>query len=259
MAITLMILDKHFAAVNQIRSLLSFSLTPVQYVVSWPIHLVDHIQQTFSTHDGLIKENLDLKAQQLLLKAQVQRLMAIESENNQLKALLRSSSQFQGKMAIAQILAVDTDPLIHQIVLDKGSHDNVYIGQPVLDANGIMGQIIQVGPISSRVLLVSDPQCGIPVRNARNGVRAIAVGDGYTGRIRLTNVTHTTDIVVGDKFVTSGLGQNYPEGYPVGQVINVLHDPASAFATIQLEPCAHLDRGRQVLLAWPNKTGADHA
>jgi rod shape-determining protein MreC len=249
-----MVLDKRTTTIEQLRTALSIPLTPLQYLVSWPINLIDQISQMVSTHDSLVKENLDLKANQLLLKAQMQRLMAIESENSQLKALLRSSTQIQGKTEIAQLLAIDVDPFIHQVTLNKGSRDNVYRGQPVLDANGVMGQIIQTGPVTSRVLLIDDPQSGVPVQNTRNGLRAIAMGLGYAGKLHLMNVPQTVDIQPGDLFVTSGAGQNYPEGYPVGQVKSVTRDPALAFANILLETSAHLNQSRQVLLVWPSKS-----
>lgn len=251
LAITLMILDKRVTAISQVRAALSMPLAPLQYAVSWPIQMFDKIRDTMSTHDALVKENLDLKATQLRLKAQVQRLLAIELENNQLKALMRSSSQVQGKILIAQLLAVATDPFTNQVVLDKGSRDNVYVGQPVLDANGVMGQVIQVGPLTSRVLLINDAHSGVPVQIARNGIRAIVVGDAYSGKLRLMNIQQTADVKVGDVLITSGLGEYYPEGYPVGRVNSVVKDPGLQFATITVDPAAHLDRSRGVLLIWP--------
>lgn len=254
LAVALMILDKRVAGTAQLRAVLSMPLAPIQYAVSYPIQLVDKISNIISTHDALIKENLDLKAEQLLLRAQVQRLLAIESENNQLKSLISSSATVQGKVLIAQIMAVDSDPFINQVVLDKGGKDGVFVGQPVLDANGVMGQIIQVGPLTSRILLINDAHSGVPVQNMRNGIRAIAVGDNYSGKLRLVNVPQTADIKPNDTFVTSGLGMNYPEGYPLGKVISVVKDPGLQFTTILVEPSAHLDRSRQVLLVWPSKS-----
>ena len=113
-----------------------------------------------------------------------------------------------------------------------------------------MGQVIQVGPITSRVLLINDPRSGVAVQNVRNGVRAIAMGDSYLNNLKLMYVTKTTDIKVGDLFLTSGLGDRYPEGYPVGRVVSVLREPASQFASISLQSSAHLDSSRQVLLVW---------
>jgi rod shape-determining protein MreC len=251
LAVILMALDKHVAAIIQLRALLSMPLTPLQYIVSWPIELVDKLHAAISTHDALVKENLDLKAEQLRLRAQAQRLLAIELENNQLKSLMHSSTQIQGKVLIAHLLAVASNPFLNQVVLDKGSYDHVFVGQPLLDANGVMGQVIQVNPLTSRVLLINDPHSGIAVQVARNGVRAIAIGDAYAGNLHLLNVPKTTDIRVGDVLITSGLGEHYPEGYPVGQVTAVAKDPGLQFATIAVEPAAHLDRSRGVILVWP--------
>lgn len=253
LSIALMVLDTRVATITHVRSALSFTLMPLQYLVSYPIQLIDKIGNTVSTHDALVKENLDLKAQQLMLKAQVQRLLAIENENNQLKALLSTSKQVQGKVLIAQLMAVDSDPFVHQVVLDKGSSNNVFIGQPVLDANGVMGKIIQVSPVTSRVLLINDPHSGVPVQITRNGFRAIAMGDNYTGKLRLVNIPHTADIRIGDVLVTSGLGDQYPEGYPLGKVISVIKDPGLQFSTITVEASAHIDRAREVLLVWPSR------
>lgn len=245
-----MVMDKRLESFASIRAALSLPLAPFQYIVSWPTQFIDNVKSAISTHDDLVNENLRLKANQLLISAQLQRLMAIESENNYLKSLLQSSKQVKGKTLIAELLAVDFEPFSHQVVINKGTRDNVYVGQPVLDANGVMGQIAQVGPITSRVLLINDPRSGIAVQNARNGMRAVAVGDSYSGKLRLLYVAKTADIKAGDIFLTSGLGDRYPEGYPVGKVLSVSADPANQFALVYLQPSAHLDSSRQVLLIW---------
>lgn len=236
-----------------VRAALSLPVAPFQYLVNWPMKIVDSLKTVISTHDDLVQENLRLKTDQLLLRSQLQRLLAIESENNYLKSLLQSSRQVKGKTLIAELLSVDFQPFVNQVMLNKGTRDGVYLGQPVLDANGVMGQVIQVGPITSRVLLVNDPNSGISVQNARNGVRAIAVGDTYSGKMRLRYVAKTADIQANDIFITSGLGDRYPEGYPVGKVLSVDKDPAHQFATVYLQPSARLDSSRQVLLVWYQK------
>ncbi len=251
-----MVMDKYVPATEQVRTALSLPLAPFQYVVSAPIEWFDKLNYLLSRQDSLRQENMDLKAEQLWLKAQLQRLAAIESENNHLKGLLQSSQQIHGKTMIAQLLAVNSELSFRQIVLDKGLHSGVFLGQPVLDASGVMGQVIQVSPLTSRVLLINDVKSGIAVENARNGVRSIAMGDSYSGRLHLANVPQTADIRPGDRFLTSGLSDRYPPGYPVGQVASVTHDPGLPFMTIILEPSARLDQSRQVLLVWPAKMPA---
>lgn len=253
LAIALMIMDKKLEGFASVRSAMSLPVAPFQYMVSWPARFIDDLKSVISTHDDLVRENLRLKADQLLLRSKLQRLIAIESENNYLKSLLQSSRQVKSKTLIAELLAVASEPFVRQVVLDKGLRDGVYVGQPVLDANGVMGQILQVGAVTSRVILINDPHSGIAVQNARNGMRATAVGDSYSGRLRLMYISKTADIKEGDIFITSGLGDRYPEGYPVGKVISVNKDPVHPFAAIFLQPSAHLDTSRQVLLVWYDK------
>jgi rod shape-determining protein MreC len=248
-----MVLDQRGIGLPQLRSALSIPLSFLQYAVSWPVQSIAKINTMVSSHDALIKENLNLKSEELLLRAQVQRLLALESENKELRALLRSSSEVHGKVLIAQLLAVDSDPFVNQVMLNKGSKDGVFVGQPVLDANGVMGTVIQANPYTSRVLLINDSHSGVPIQNTRNGIRAIAVGDSYSGKVRLINVPHTADIQVGDVLVTSGLGEHFPPGYPVGKVSEVSKDPSLQFATITVQPSAHPDSSQQVLLIWPNQ------
>ncbi len=252
-AIVLMVIDKRLESFAPVRAALSLPVASFQYVVSLPTKWISHFKTTMSTHDDLVKENLQLKADQLLLRSQLQRLTAVESENDYLKTLLNSANRIKSKTVIAELLNVASEPFVNQAVLDKGSRDGVYKGQPILDASGVMGQIIQVGLLTSRMLFINDPQSGIAVENTRNGIRSVAVGDSDSDKLRLRYVPKTVDVKVGDIFVTSGLGDRYPEGYPVGKVVSVINDPADQFTTIYLQPSAHLNSSRQVLLIWYQK------
>lgn len=248
-----MVMDRRLESFASIRAALSFPIAPIQYIINWPTHMLANLKVVISTHDDLVNQNLKLKSEQLLLHSELQRLIAIESENNYLKSLMKSSRQLKSKTLIGELLAVDSEPYVRQVVLGKGTRDGVYVGQPVLDASGVMGQVTQVGLVTSRVILINDPHSGIALQNARNGMRTVGMGDSYTGKIRLMYVPKTADIRSGDLFVTSGLGDQYPEGYPVGTVLSVRNDPAKQFAEVYLQPSAHLDSSRQVLLVWYQK------
>lgn len=248
-SITLMVLDKRSDQFASIRAALSLPVAPIQHIVSWPMHFIDTVKSMLTSHEMLIAENVQLKTDQLLLRAQLQRLLAIESENNYLKALLQSAQRTTAKTMIAEVLAIDTEPFINQIVINKGSKNGIYVNQPVLDAYGVMGQVIQAGPITSRILLINDPHSGVAVQNGRNGMRALAVGS-YSDGLRLLYVPKTADVKPGDIYITSGLGDHYPEGYPVGKVVAVQNDPAHQFARVTLQPSAQLNMSRQVLLVW---------
>ncbi len=251
LAILLMIFDHRTVYFVKVRAMLSIVVTPLQYVVDWPIEFVDWIGTSFTTHQKLLAENTSLRVQQLLLKARLQKLISLEKENNQLRALLASSPHVNGeKVLVAQVLAVDADPFMQQIVIDRGGRNNVYIGQPVLDASGVMGQVVKVGYYTSRVMLLSDTRSAIPVEVARNGIRGVVNGSGVYGRLYLAHIPITTDIKEGDKLVSSGLGLHYPMGYPVGVVTNITHNNTEPFMDIEVTPSALLDRSRLVLLVW---------
>src|SRR5690606_37075770 len=149
-----------------------------------------------------------------------------------------------------EILAVDMDPYRHRFNVNRGRLDGVYVGQALLDANGIVGQIVNVAPMTSEAVLITDADHAVPVIVTRNGLRTIAVGTGDSGRLRLPYLTNSSDIEVGDLLLSSGLGGVFPAGYPVGRVIEVRRRPGQSFADVIAEPAAALDRQREVLLVW---------
>lgn len=155
-------------------------------------------------------------------------------------------------MLIAELLSVDLDPYKRQVVINKGSNDGVYPGQPMVDAQGVMGLITNVSPFSSTALLVTDPNHSLPIQLLRNGLRAIVSGSGSANRFELENIPNNSDIKVGDEFVSSGLGCVFPTGYPAGRIVEINTDPSLPFAHVIAEPAAALDRSREVLLVWPS-------
>jgi rod shape-determining protein MreC len=252
-----MFADHRIATFHAAREKVAIVVSPIQYVVNWPIQFVDNVATDLETHKSLLQENTELKAQLLLLHARVQKMLAIEHENKALSDLLQSSVNAGGKVLQAQILAVSPDPFLHQVVINKGSTSGVFLGQPVLDAFGIMGQVIQVGLVSSRVLLLTDSSSAIPVQDSRSGLRAIAVGDSGLDSLLLKDVTQTSNIKVGDLLITSGLGGRYPYGYPVGEVSKITLPPGAHFLQVLIKPAAHLQRSRLVLLVWPQQSAID--
>lgn len=250
----LMVMDHRQHMSTQIRDSISLLSTPIMYAVNSPFQLFDKMSQGIATHQELITENEKLHAQQLLLMGQVQKLQSLQQENNQLLALLKSPVSTKGeRLLAAQVLALHIEPFIDEIILDKGRNDGAYIGQPVVDANGIMGQIIQTGPWTSRLLLISDPRSAVPVRNNRTGLYGIVVGQGDQQYLVWKNVPVTADVKINDSLVSSGLGGHYPAGYPIGKVISVKHDPDNQFESIIVSPAALINNASNVLLVWPGK------
>ena len=137
-------------------------------------------------------------------------------------------------------------------MIDRGAIQGVYEGQPVIDDKGIVGQIMQVGSTNSRVLLISDVTHAIPVRVARNNIRMIVSGSGSLNDLIIQHVPHSADVKEGDLLLSSGLGNVFPEGYPVARITSIVRDEGRPFAQINAEPVALLDRLKYLLLLWPN-------
>ena len=242
--------DYHYRYLGIVRSSFSLIVSPLQYAVDYPVRVVGWVQSLVSAKKSLIDENMRLRYQQTILEAELQKLLVIQKENSQLKELLLTSSKAEMRAMAAQILAVDTSNARQIVVLNKGKREGVYAGQPVLDAKGVMGQVIDVGPMTSTVLLISDSKSAVPVRNNRTGERAILVGTNSMEQLSLINLPKTSSIHPGDVLVTSGLGRRYPEGYPVGRIVAVNSIPGEDFVKVMVSPVALLNRNRLVLLIW---------
>ena len=257
LSIVLMLLDQRVPAVNAARSYIAAVVTPVQWLADIPASAYLWTDDRLRSRSGLIDENEKLKARNLVLEQKAQRLAIIAAENMRLRELLNSSALVDDKVLIAEIVGIHPDPYVHQVDVNKGSGDGVYMGQAVVDASGLVGQVVEVTPFSSRVLMVTDSTHALPVQVNRNGVRSIAAGIGKIDAMHLVHVPDTADIKEGDLLVSSGLGGRFPTGYPVAKVESVMHDPGRPFAEVIIRPTAALDRMRHVLLVFANKEEAE--
>ena len=252
-----MTLDQRREHLQAVHTALGVIVYPLQFAVDLPSAAGVWVDQTFSGRRVLLEENTSLRAQNLLLQAQLQKLSTLESENIRLRELLGSSYKLDEGVVVAEIMSVDLDPYNHQIVINKGKLQGVHAGQPLLDALGVMGQVIRVGLVTSVAMLITDPSHAIPVQVNRNGLRSIAVGTGSINELQLPHIPNNADILAGDQLITSGFGGRFPPGYPVATVTAVRHDPGESFARVSATPVSHLDQGREVLLVRPIDTPAD--
>jgi len=231
------------------RSVLVDVSAGVYVVANAPRDAWDGLARYFSSRAALRDENQRLRQENLVIKGQTQRLNAVLAENARYRALLNSAQIVENQVMVAEVVAVASDPTRHLLILDKGQGDGVAVGQPLLGAQGLMGQVVAVGEGSSRALLITDVTHAIPVQIARNGIRAIAEGTGDVDQLVVRHIAATTDIRIGDTLVSSGLGGRFPPGYPVAEVTVVDLPPGASFATVSARPLAQLDRGRHVLVA----------
>jgi len=246
-----MSLDHRTDYVNNIRSGLSLVIYPLRYMMNIPSDIFGWGQTTFASRSTLQAQNETLRTQNNILRAQLLKATFTEAENIRLRNLLKSSKRVGERILIAELLSVNLDPYRQQVVINKGlSERDIFMGQPILDADGIMGQVVHVNPITSTAMLITDPSHALPVQLLRNGIRAIAIGKGASGLLELINLPNNTDIKVGDKLVTSGMGCVFPAGYPAAEVIEVNINPSLPFTQVIARPTAKLDRSSEVLLVW---------
>lgn len=252
-SLVLFFLDSRLDYFKPVRSVLSTVVYPIQVTASMPTSLVDWIEDFFQDREQLREKMTVLEASNMLQNIRLQKMQALERENMRLRELLGSSFRLQERVQVAELLTVDLDPFSQQVVIDKGKNYGVYVGQPVLDAKGVMGQVTETSPLSSRVVLLTDPSHSIPVQINRNGLRAVVTGRGLGEKLQMDFLPHNADIRVGDLLVTSGLGGRFPVGYPVGEVIAVDFPQGKAFADIKVEPAANLATSREVMLVLPGE------
>jgi rod shape-determining protein MreC len=249
-AIALMVADKRYNQLEQVREWLSAAAYPVQVAVDLPFRAWDWVTGSFADRNRLRQENLELTARLRLANLQLQRFAALEDENRRLRDMRENSAGVADRVLVASIMNVDLDPFRHRVLLDKGARDGVFKGQAVLDAEGIFGQVAQVHVETAEVILITDAEHAIPVQSNRSGLRTIAVGTGDSARLSLPFVTGESDLKAGDLLISTGIGGVFPRGYPVAEVTRVDRNPAATFALVDARPTARLDRNREVLLVW---------
>ncbi|WP_411971106.1 rod shape-determining protein MreC [Halomonas rhizosphaerae] len=251
LASALMFADTRFTRMEPVRAQLSTLVAPIQWLVSLPSDVLNWASLALSDQRALVDENRRLREQILTLSHRVQRMASLTAENVRLRELLAATRQRDMPYITAELLSLDPDPFTHQMVIDRGRRDGVYVGQPVLDASGLVGQITATSAYSSRVLLLADASHALPVQVNRNGLRFVLQGAGSYDALNVTHVPDTADIREGDLLTTSGLGGRFPPGYPVARVSEVVHDPGQPFARVTAAPVAQLQRSRHFLLLFP--------
>ncbi len=252
-SLAIFLLDSRLNYLSSFRAVLATFAYPIQSFVSFPSITKDWASDFFSNHRELRAKNTALQKANLLSSVRLQKLQALEQENKRLRTLLGSSFRLNEQVIFAELLTVNLDPFSQQVIIDKGGLYDVFPGQPVLDATGVMGQITSVSPLSSTAILLTDPSHALPVQNNRNGVRAVLTGRGFGKPLQIDYLPHNADIRIGDLLVTSGLGGRFPAGYPVGTIIAINLPPGKAFTDVKVEPAAQLATSREVLLVMSAK------
>ncbi|MGR9099188.1 MAG: rod shape-determining protein MreC [Gammaproteobacteria bacterium] len=250
LSVVMLVVDHRTRHLDGFRSLLSTVVYPVQLAMNLPTFANVHFSEAIATYSELIEENRRLKQEQMVAQTRLLKFAALEKENIRLRALLENSFKLGEQVLVAELLSVKLVPYEHVVVINKGTRFGVHTRQPVLDVSGVVGQVIRAHPFSSEIMLITDPSHAIPVQVNRNGLHTIAVGSGQINRLNLPFLPNNADIKPGDLLITSGLGETFPQGYPVAVVEDVIPQPDKPFAKISARPKAALDRNRELLIVW---------
>lgn len=256
-SVLLMTADHRGHYLDRVRAGLGVLTRPLQAMAAFPADTGRWVAEAVSERQALIAENRRLERAILKARGELQRLSAMRAENARLRALLDTAKRQAHHAVVVEIEQVDLDPYDHRVLIGKGTRHGVYRGQPLVDEHGVMGQVVEAGPFSAYVMLISDPNHALPVEVNRTGLRTIAMGTGDTGRLALTDLPLSADVRRGDLLVTSGLGGRFPAGFPVARITRVDRNPGKPFAEVDAAPAAALDRSRLILLIWPEQASAE--
>ena len=252
-SIVVMVLDHRGGYLDTARVWMSAAANPIYVVVQAPYQAWTWLTDSFADRSQLRKENQQLTEQLRAERILLLRFDALAEENRRLREIREASKGVSERTLIAEIINVSVQPFRHMVVINKGADDGVFRGQPVLDAFGVVGQVVQVGKSTATLMLITDAEHAVPVQVNRNGIRSIAMGTGEAAKLSLPYMTVESDVRRGDLLVSSGLDQIFPAGYPVATVTRVERNANDTFATVEARPLAQLDRDREVLLLWANK------
>ena len=249
-----MFADSRFGYLERVRFGLGYATTPIYWVADIPTRVSFWIDDVFVSRTDLLEANEALRERLLVAQRELQLLESLTSENSRLLALEEATGNINGDVMPAEIINVSPDPYSKRVLINKGARDGLFIGQPLLDANGLMGQIDEVLPHTSWALLITDPHHVTPVEVNRNGERALARGSrSVSNELELEFVTQTQDMQAQDLLVSSGMGQVFPKNYPVAEIISVYADPGLDFATVRARPIAQMASTRHVMLVFQNE------
>ena len=253
LSVALMMLDHRGQHLHKIRAGLGVLFYPIQLAAALPARAGGAVLDFIGGDRVLREKYARLDAERPMLLARLEKFAALEAENNHLRQLLGSAERIAEHAEVAELVEVSQEPFTRKIVIAKGGSDNLYVGQPLIDAYGIMGQVTEVGVLQSHATLITDPDHATPVQVSRNGLRAIVFGTGARDGLSVRYLTSSADIKEGDTLISSGLGGSFPFGYPVAVVTHIVNDPNESFLDVSARPIAHLGHNKEVLLIWPTR------
>ncbi|MEI7038278.1 rod shape-determining protein MreC [Fulvimonas yonginensis] len=248
LAVVLMVLDQRNGWMWRLRYGAAVAVEPLYRLAGLPVEGMRTLSVAFADRQRLTEQNQRLREDLLLANAKLNRMASVAEQNQRLKELLDTQRSLELNVQLARVVGVDLGAYRHRLMLNVGARDGVKPGQPVIDAHGVMGQVVETLPTTSVVMLVTDPNNALPVTIERTGLRTIAYGSRDGDRLSLPTIPMAADVRVGDRLLTSGLGGRFPPGFPVGRIVQTAPVPSGMFLEAQAQPAADINRSEDVLL-----------
>lgn len=246
----LMFADARTRYLEPARLGLGALVTPIQFAADVPARVGSLIDLWLQSEENVRSVYNQVVDENARLRFRLQRMQALEMENRDLRRILSAPQRGGTRMLVGELLEVSLDPYKQNILVNRGATDGLFVGQPVFDPKGLLGQVSEVMPVTSAVTLITDPGHALPVQVSRHGLRAVALGTGKPDRLKIVYLTPNDDIRNGDRLVTSGLGGRFPAGYPVARVTEVVEDAGEPFLKVTARPIARIAHNKHVLLVW---------
>jgi rod shape-determining protein MreC len=248
LSILLMVLDARFRYAEPLRQTIAIVVYPLQQLAIAPVSAVGSINEFFTTQTRLRRENAELRAEKLRDAQDLLVLDALRAENDQLRRILDVRAKLPADAVYAELAYAGRDPFSRKVIIDKGSQHGIQLGQPVIHADGVLGQVTRLQPLLAEVTLITEKDHAIPIEVLRNGLRGVAFGSGDGATLELRHMAANAEVAQDDVLVTSGLDGIYPRGLPVAKIVKIERDASYAFAKITCQPIAPTDAFRQVVV-----------
>jgi len=251
----IMFADARTRFLEPVHLALGLLATPIQWAAAVPAQVGGLLDLWLQSEESVRIIYDEVREENARLRFRLQRMQALEAENRDLRRILSAPQRGETRVLVGELLEVSLDPFEQNMLVNRGATDGLYVGQPVFDPEGLLGQVSKVMPVTAAVTLITDPGHALPVQVTRNRLRAVALGTGKPDRLRIVYLTPNDDIRQGDRLVTSGLGGRFPAGYPVARVAEIVEDAGEPFLTVEAQPVARIARNKHVLLVW-HRAGA---
>ena len=251
LSVSTIIFDYRYNQADYVRSFINdIIIYPLYNLSSLPRSMIISFMQEYQDIDMLEKEINELESENMSLKIKLQEFDSLKEENERLLAIEKKSLASTKKQKIAKVLNNSASPTRKIAIIDKGQNDGLYKGQNVIGVNGLIGQIIELNMMSSKIILINDISHNVPGNVSRTGEKVIVAGSDNSSNLMIQYTPIDTDIKVGDIVTTSGVAGRFKSNIPIGKVISVTKDPEKKFSDINIKAFENLDNLSDVILIW---------